>query len=114
MASTSNQHHLILNYELDLYWWSYDASKLVLVTCFEALRARASYRYRYAPWSGSSPRMLIVARVASIVNGGMATHGTLDTDIGHKHAAEKPCQASIKKKNCFHDTSRPDGCPSTC
>jgi hypothetical protein len=110
MASTINQHRRILNYELDPYWWSYDASKLVLVTCFEALRARASY----APWSGAWPRLLIVARVASIVNGGMATHGNLDTNIGHKYAAEEPCQARIKKKNCFHDTSRPDGCPSTC
>jgi hypothetical protein len=34
----------------------------------------------YAPWSGASPSLLIVARVASIVNSGMATHGTLDTN----------------------------------
>jgi hypothetical protein len=45
----------------------------------------------YASWSGASPRLPIVVRVASIANGGVATHGTLDTNIVHEHATGELC-----------------------
>jgi hypothetical protein len=86
----------------------------VILVFAHTAQARITLRYgdraRYAPWSGASPRLLIVARVASIDNGVALWTQTLDTE----HATEEPCQARIKKEKRFHDTSRTDGCPSTC
>jgi hypothetical protein len=52
----------------------------------------------YARGSGASPSLLIVARVSSIVHSGIATHSTLDTNIGHEHATRSHARLKLRSK----------------